>query len=145
VLTTVPTAILNTETIAALYRLRWQVELVIKRLKSLLDIDCIRARKHSDLAELYLYGKLLYAAVIEKIATHRFKPSPTSTMEERILTSWRPWVLVAHDVQSWLISSSMLAHLDYSTDTTKAFRERPRKRTLQTLPKQVGKLWAVCQ
>jgi hypothetical protein len=144
VLTTVPTAILNTETIAALYRLRWQVELVIKRLKSLLDIDCLRARKHSDLAELYLYGKLLYAAVIEKIATRRFKPSPTSTIEERILTSLRPWILVAYDVQSWLISS-MPAHLDYAADATKALRERPRKRKLQTLPKQVCKLWAVCQ
>ncbi|MFI3188115.1 hypothetical protein BCS42_03085 [Crenothrix sp. D3] len=65
-------------------------------------------------------------------------------MEERILTSWRPWVLVAHDVQIWLISS-MPAHLDYATDATKAFREHPRKRTLQTLPKQVDKLWAVCQ
>jgi hypothetical protein len=105
VLTTLPTTILNTETIADLYRLRWQVELVIKRLKSLLDMDGLRARKHSDLAELYLYGKLLYAAVIEKIATRRFTPSPTNRMDEQILTSWRPWVLVAHDVQSWLMRS----------------------------------------
>jgi hypothetical protein len=136
--------VLNTETIAALYRLRWQVELVIKRLKSLLDIDCLRARKDSDLAELYLYGKLLYAAVVEKIATRRFKLSPINTIEERILTPWRLWVLVAYDVQSWLISS-MPAQIHYVSDAKKALGERPRKRKLQTLPKQVCRLLEMCQ
>lgn len=144
VLTTIPTTILNTETIATLYRLRWQVELVIKRLKSLLDMDCLRARKDSDLAELYLYGKLLYAAVVEKIATRRFNPSPTNSTEERILTSWRPWVLVANEVQSWLISS-MPAQIEYAADVIKTLCERPRKRKLQILPKQVCKLLEVCQ
>jgi hypothetical protein len=134
VLTTVPTTILDTKTVAALDRLRWQVELVIKRLKSLLDIDCLRARKDSDLAELYLYGKLLYAAVIEKIATRRFKPSPTNTMQDRTLTPWRLWVLVASDVQSWLMRS-MPARIKYAADAKKALCERPRKRKLQTLPK----------
>jgi IS4 transposase len=50
---------LPTATLAALYRVRWQAELAIKRLKSLLDIDRLRAREHSALAELYLHGKLL--------------------------------------------------------------------------------------
>ena len=35
----VPVDILDTDTIMELYSLRWQVELFIKRLKSLLDID----------------------------------------------------------------------------------------------------------
>ena len=143
VLTTVASAILNTATIADLYRLRWQVELVIKRLKSLLNIDCLRAKKGSDLAELYLYGKLLYAAVIEKITTRRFKPSPTNWIE-RTLTAWRPWVLVASGVQSWLISS-MPAQIHYMSDAKKALCERPRKRKLQTLPKRVRWLLEVCQ
>lgn len=143
VLTTIPATILDTKTVAALYRLRWQVELVIKRLKSLLDMDCLRAKKDSDLAELYLYGKLLYAAVIEKIATRRFKPSPTNWIE-RTLTSWRPWVLVAHDVQSWLMRS-LPAHINYAADAIKALCERPRKRKLQTSPKQVCRLLEVCQ
>lgn len=144
VLTTVPTTILNTETIAALYRLRWQVELVIKRLKSLLDIDCLRARKDSDLADLYLYGKLLYAAVIEKIAKRRFNLLPTDMMEERRLSAWRTWVLVASEVQSWLINS-MPAQMGYAADAIKALCERPRKRKLQTLPKRVCKLLEVCR
>jgi hypothetical protein len=39
IFTTVPVDILDTDTIMELYSLRWQVELFIKRLKSLLDID----------------------------------------------------------------------------------------------------------
>jgi hypothetical protein len=47
-------------TIAALYRVRWQVERVIKRLKRLLDLDRLRAREPRALAELYWHGKGLY-------------------------------------------------------------------------------------
>ncbi|MCP4392236.1 MAG: transposase, partial [Gammaproteobacteria bacterium] len=52
VFTTVAPEILSTTVIAALYRVRWQVELVIKRLKSLLDVDQLRAREGSALASL---------------------------------------------------------------------------------------------
>jgi IS4 transposase len=41
-LTTVPPDVLDTNTVMALYKLRWQVELFIKRLKSILDIDKLR-------------------------------------------------------------------------------------------------------
>jgi hypothetical protein len=47
IFTTLPPALLPTATLAALYRVRWQVELVIKRLKSLLDFDQLRAREQS--------------------------------------------------------------------------------------------------
>jgi len=60
VLTHLPTTVLDTETVGELYRVRWQVELYIKRLKSLLQLDRLRARQGSELAEVYLYGKLLY-------------------------------------------------------------------------------------
>ncbi|MCK7574714.1 MAG: transposase [Chromatiales bacterium] len=39
IFTTVPPAVLPTATVLALYRVRWQVELAIKRLKSILNID----------------------------------------------------------------------------------------------------------
>jgi IS4 transposase len=59
IFTTLPPELLPTATIAALYRVRGQAELVIKRLKSLLDLDRLRARESSARAELYLHGKLL--------------------------------------------------------------------------------------
>ena len=50
--TTLPPTGLPTDAITALYRVRWPVELVIKRLKSILNIDQPRAQKNSALADL---------------------------------------------------------------------------------------------
>jgi hypothetical protein len=58
--TSIAPAQLDGETILRLYRLRWQVEVGIKRWKSLLDVDALRARQGRPLAELWLHGKLLY-------------------------------------------------------------------------------------
>jgi len=44
--------------VLVLYRVRWQVELLIKRFKSLLDLDQLRS-KHPELAQVYLLGKAL--------------------------------------------------------------------------------------
>jgi hypothetical protein len=52
--------------IAALYRVRWQIELAIKRLKSLLHIDRLPA-KHPDLVRAWLYAHLLLALLLDEI------------------------------------------------------------------------------
>jgi len=54
--------------LGALYRLRWQVELAFKRLKSLLHMDALRAR-HPDLARAWLYAHLLFALLVEQTVT----------------------------------------------------------------------------
>jgi IS4 transposase len=51
--------------LGALYRLRWQVELTFKRLKSLLHIDQLRAR-NADLSRLWLHAHLLFALLVEQ-------------------------------------------------------------------------------
>jgi Transposase DDE domain len=66
VLTTLAPAVLSAETIMRLYRCRWQVELAIKRWKSVLDVDALRAKARSPLAEVWLHGKLLYALLLER-------------------------------------------------------------------------------
>jgi hypothetical protein len=66
-LTTLPEEQIAAEDIADLYRLRWQVELAFKRLKSLLSLDALRA-KDSALARSYLVGKLIAALLIQCIA-----------------------------------------------------------------------------
>ena len=55
------------EEIAELYRLRWQVELLFKRMKSLMGLDSLRA-KDPALARSYLLGKLIGAILIQVIA-----------------------------------------------------------------------------
>jgi Transposase DDE domain len=59
VCTTLAPAGLSAQTIMALYRCRWQVEIAIKRWKSVRDRDALRAKATSPLAEVWLQGKWL--------------------------------------------------------------------------------------
>jgi len=52
--------------ILALYRIRWQIELYIKRLKSLLAFDHLRA-KDPRVVQTYLLAKLLIALMIDQM------------------------------------------------------------------------------
>ena len=146
VLTSLAPELLSTNTASALYRVRWQVELVIKRLKSLLKIDELRAHKGTQLAELYLHGKLLYAAVIEKIVQRRFAAvkrddgSPPATHRLAIMGA------VADEVKAG-IKACFPIRERFIADAIKSLCERPRKRSLQALPTdileliQVGRKW----
>ena len=60
--------------IIALYKLRWQIELAFKRLKTLLHIDRLPAKKR-DLARTWLYAHLLLALLIDNI-TQQLLDSP---------------------------------------------------------------------
>lgn len=60
--------------VLALYRLRWQIELVFKRLKSLLHLDDLPA-KDPDLARCWIYAKLIAALLLEDM-TGVFADSP---------------------------------------------------------------------
>lgn len=63
-----------TAEVLALYRLRWQIELAFKRLKSLLHIDRLPA-KDKDLARTWLYAHLLFALAIDQM-TQQMLDSP---------------------------------------------------------------------
>jgi hypothetical protein len=139
-----PLALLDTEAISNLYRVRWQVELLIKRLKSILNIDMLRAKKDSLLAELYLHGKLLYAAVVDKLARRHFGMISRTLIDERTHTPWRLWTLLASQLNASLMMA-MPIQAYYANDCIKALCERPRKRRLQSLPTPVTKLVFFCR
>ena len=146
VFTSIPESLLDTKSIAELYRVRWQVELVIKRLKSLLDIDRLRARKDSKLADLYLHGKLLFAVVIQKVAQRRFGRAATTMTGDRSITHWRLWRTIANEIKTGL-TACFPKNDRLIDDCIKSLCERPRKRKLQGLPGRVLKLiterWAL--
>ncbi len=48
------------------YRLRWQIELAFKRVKSLLHLDTLRA-KDPELAKAWIFANLLAAFLIDDI------------------------------------------------------------------------------
>ena len=142
--TTVPPKVLPTATVMGLYRLRWQVELAIKRLKSLLNIDQLRARKNSALAELYLHGKLLYAWVVEKRLRRRGGWDGNRLDQPRRATPWRVVKLIQRELTEAIQAASQWQWRRWS-EALHVMQERPRRRTLQTVPERIRQLIADCQ
>jgi hypothetical protein len=142
--TTLAPAVLPTETVMALYRVRWQVELAIKRLKSILNIDQLRAKKNSALADLYLHGKLLYAWVIEKRLGRRCGLDWNRLDQPRRATPWRVVKLLQQELTSAI---SGVRQWDFRrwAEALQVMQERPRRRTLQTVPERIRQLIADCQ
>ena len=63
-LTSLSSAIFSIDRIGALYRLRWQIELAFKRLKSIMHIDRLPA-KDDRLARAWLHAHLLFAVLVD--------------------------------------------------------------------------------
>jgi IS4 transposase len=61
--------------VAALYRLRWQIELAFKRLKSLLHFDELRA-KNPGLARAWLYTHLIATLLIDDMVQQALDSPP---------------------------------------------------------------------
>jgi RNase P protein component len=66
---------ISAEQVMTLYRLRWQIELEFKRLKSLLQLGHLK--KHdARAARSWLQGKLLVAVLIARLIAHSERVSP---------------------------------------------------------------------
>lgn len=77
VLTSLPPVVSAAEVLAA-YRVRWQVELAFKRLKSLLGLDRLPAKCRA-LARSWLFAHLIFALLIDDIAQDLLESSPSAT------------------------------------------------------------------
>lgn len=74
VISTLPKEI-TTEQVLELYRMRWQIELIFKRFKTIFGGGEFSARKE-DAVKAWFYGKLLLAILCETMAKEaRFSPS----------------------------------------------------------------------
>lgn len=74
IITTVPEEIISNELIMELYKVRWQIELEFKRLKSLLSLDELPSRR-GPTAESWILARILAAILIEKLLNSRdFSP-----------------------------------------------------------------------
>lgn len=142
--TTLPPTVLPTATIMGLYRLRWQVELAIKRLKSILNIDQLRAKKNSASADLYLHGKLLYAWVVEKRLRRRGGRDGQRLDQPRGATPWRLVKLVQRELTEAIQAAGQWNPSRWSA-ALHVMQERPRRRTLQTVPERIRHLITDCQ
>jgi Transposase DDE domain len=133
VFTTLAPAVLSAQTIMALYRCRWQVEIAIKRWKSVLDVDALRAKANSPLAEGWLHGKLLYALMLERRMRRQLGDSWGRLDHERLGTWWRVWGMLK-DEMAPMITGALFWKDDAWSACLKVLAERPRRRKLQQLP-----------
>lgn len=131
--TSLPPDVLSADTVLALYRVRWQVELAIKRCKSLLDADALRARHGSPLADLWLHGKMLYALLVDKRLRRTMGVRWGRLDHQRTATWWRPWKLMQQTLIPRITGALYWATQDWN-DCVAVVAERPRHRTLQRLP-----------
>lgn len=139
VVTTLEPAGWTAETILALYRVRWQVELAIKRWKSLLKAGQLRAKAEGTLASLWLHGQLWYALLREH-RCRRFGGDQWGYLDRaRQATWWRSW----HLMTPWMvIMSSGVTRWQKSPWPAgiEVMKERRRRRQLQTWPAAVQSL-----
>jgi hypothetical protein len=136
VFTTLSPAVLAAQTIMALYRCRWQVEIAIKRWKSVLDVDALRAKATSPLAEVWLHGKLLYALMLERRMRSQLGDTWSRLDHERMATWWRVWGMLKDGIAP-MITGALFWKDDAWAACLKVLAERPRRRKLQQLPSEV--------
>jgi hypothetical protein len=84
--TTFPESDFSTGEVLEWYRLRWQVELVFKRFKSLAQLGHL-PKYDDDSSKAWLYGKLLVALLAEKLADYASFFSPWGYFLEEKTTS----------------------------------------------------------
>jgi len=143
VFTTLSAQILSDQTLLELYKCRWQIEMAIKRLKSLLDIDKLRS-KEGMIADIWLNGKLLYALMLENRMRKKFGDDWGYLNGERHGTWWRPIKLLKREIEP-IITGVQFWRSENWEACLSVLVERPRCRKLQTLPKRVRKLLPFCQ
>lgn len=70
------------------YRIRWQVELIFKKFKSIAQLGHL-PKRDPESSQAWLYGKLLVALLIEKLITHACSISPWGYVLEKHASSER--------------------------------------------------------
>jgi len=134
ILTSVSVSELSCQTVFAVYRLRWQIELVFKRWKTLLGAARQRCQRMSELGWSWVYGKLLYCLLIERRAGRVLGWEKLQPEREQSL--WRIWKIVKQEVVPMIIGSHNW-HDSMWVEAIKVLGERKRKRSLQSIPQSV--------
>ena len=142
VVTSLPPTLLPGPTALALYRVRWQIEIAIKRWKSVLDVDLLRARYESPLADVWVHGKLLYVLLLDRRLRRTMGEQWSWLDRVRTATWWRPWQLLRDEVAPRITGLLSCLHPQWGL-CLQVLAERPRRRQLQRLPQEVILVFAL--
>lgn len=118
--------------IAAIYRFRWQIELLFKRLKSLTEIDELKSSKGPS-ARPWILAKLLLAALAQRLvrpAGPVGASSPEPGREDHRHSAWSRF-RVAYDAVCQVILGDLRLRLALSEENLIRLINTPRKRRQQ--------------
>lgn len=94
ILTTVPQQLLSDQELLQVYRIRWQIELFLKRCKSLLNLDHIAAHD-AALAQTFVLAKLIEVALNDRLTAQcrkDYESSLASRDSRRPHNASMPWM-----------------------------------------------------
>ncbi len=132
VLTSLPASEWSTREVLELYGFRWQVEMQIKRMKSLLALDGLRA-KDPDLAQAYLLGKILGVLLLEETIDWIYSRAPAGwNRRARPISAWRMmslcWQMLNEQIRRRTNAGDISAAL---SELARFLADEPRKRPSQ--------------
>lgn len=132
VVTNLPAELWSDEAVLGLYRLRWQVELVFKRLKSLLHLDQLRA-KDPEMVQVYLLGKIVGLLLLDGWTRQQAAQlAEWFDDRQRPLSIWRWTALWADQLRAVVRGNFTLAIFLAALPQLKRYlHDRPRKRKQQ--------------
>lgn len=110
-ITNLPSQTWEASRVIYLYRLRWQIELQIKRLKSLLQLDHLRAQD-PRLVQTYLLAKLLAALLLDQFVQQAQDTAPHLFQSlQRPVSLWRLHELLLVGLRQWIVGPISLANI----------------------------------
>jgi hypothetical protein len=131
-LTSISASEMAPEKVAETYRLRWQIELAFKRLKSGLGIDALPARDR-ELARSWLAAHLILGLIIDEAVSDTFACGPS--MQPRPGTQFSLWRMQAFFrdlLLTSIIGMSRLSRVGHVlAEVTRCLTEPPRRRVSQ--------------
>ena len=110
-ITNLPSHTWEASRVIYLYRLRWQIELQIKPLKSLLQLDHLRAQE-PRLVQTYLLAKLLAALLLDQLVQQAEEQTPQLFQSlQRPVSIWRLHALLLVGLRNLIIGPISLANI----------------------------------
>ncbi len=131
-LTNLPCQTWEASRVIYLYRLRWQIELTIKRLKSLHQLDHLRAQD-PRLVQTYLLAKLLAALLVEQAVQQAEEQAPHLFQSlQRPVSLWRLHALLLLGLRSTIAGPLSLERILLALPLLQRYLcDAPRSRTQQ--------------
>lgn len=130
--TNLPSELWPVERVLYLYRLRWQIELQFKRMKSLLGLDHLRAQD-PRLVQTYLLAKLLAALLLDRLVQQTEEQHPDLFASlQRPVSLWRLQALLWSGIQDWIVGPISLDRIFLALPwLARYLRDTPRARLQQ--------------